>query len=145
MAPSPATRCARGGSARVRSALVLLFLAASCSEDDGREPNAPRPTTGDIAGRVTTTAGEPVIGARVGTMPATAIAFTDAQGGYRLADVDPGSYAVVAVAEDWAKASARRWSKLARPRLSTCGWSREWRPILRARRADWCSGEAASR
>ncbi|HUP01057.1 MAG TPA: carboxypeptidase regulatory-like domain-containing protein [Gemmatimonadota bacterium] len=86
---------------------IALPLAVACADDDGALISQPPGVgTGAIAGQVTNAAtGVGIVGALVGTSPATTTALTDANGNYRIENVAPGSYAVTASKEGFNSAS----------------------------------------
>ena len=91
--------------------VVALPLVAACADDEGATPSDPvGPTTGMISGTVTSSAGGPVVGALVGTSPATSTGLTDANGNYSITNIPiPGgsaAYAVTASKEGLTSASA---------------------------------------
>jgi uncharacterized repeat protein (TIGR01451 family) len=95
-----------------RLSVVALVAAvpfvAACSDDDGAAPPTqdPPPVTGTISGSVTNGADQSaIIGALVGTSPATATALSDAAGNFVITNVPIGSYAVTATASGFASAS----------------------------------------
>jgi len=71
-------------------ALGLAVFATACSDDDGAEPPsqpAP-PVTGTISGQVTASDdGTGIVGALVGTSPATTTALTDANGNFTITNI----------------------------------------------------------
>lgn len=91
---------------------VALPLAVACADDQGAiPPGQDGETTGTIRGQVTNaTGGAPIVGALVGTSPATNTALTDASGNYIINNVpiptNPTSYAVTASASGFTSASA---------------------------------------
>lgn len=92
---------------------LALPLAVGCADDEGATPRGqdPTPTTGTISGTVTAAAdGSPIVGALVGTSPATTTALTDAQGNYSITNVPipssgSASFAVTASKEGFNAAS----------------------------------------
>src|SRR5687767_11880647 len=70
---------------------LIILLAAGRSNDDGLTNP---PATGTIRGTVTTSAGQPVVGASVVTTPATQAKVTGADGTYSIADVSAGTYVI---------------------------------------------------
>ncbi|HUF89218.1 MAG TPA: carboxypeptidase-like regulatory domain-containing protein, partial [Gemmatimonadota bacterium] len=92
--------------------VVALPLIAACADDEGASPADPGgPSTGSISGQVTVSpGGAPVVGALVGTSPATSTGLTDANGNYSITNIPiPGgsaSYAVTASKEGLTSASA---------------------------------------
>lgn len=92
---------------------LALPLAVACADDEGATPPGqdPTPTTGTISGTVTNAAdGSPIVGALVGTSPATTTALTDAQGNYSITNVPipssgSASFAVTASKEGFNSAS----------------------------------------
>ncbi|MDX1661441.1 MAG: carboxypeptidase-like regulatory domain-containing protein, partial [Gemmatimonadota bacterium] len=96
---------------RIPAFLVALALplAVACADDEGATPPGqdPTPTTGTISGTVTNAAdGSPIVGALVGTSPATTTALTDAQGNYSITNIPipssgSASFAVTASKEDF--------------------------------------------
>ena len=90
--------------------VVALPIFSACADDEGATPTDPSgPTTGTISGTVTSSAGGPIVGALVGTSPATNTGLTDANGNYSITNVPiPGgsaSYAVTASAQGFQSAS----------------------------------------
>ena len=91
--------------------VVALPMFSACADDEGASPTDPTgPSTGSISGRVTESpSGAPVVGALVGTSPATSTGLTDANGNYQINNVPiPGgsaSYAVTASKEGLQSAS----------------------------------------
>jgi uncharacterized repeat protein (TIGR01451 family) len=79
--------------------VVALPIFSACADDEGATPADPSgPTTGTISGQVTSSAGGPIVGALVGTSPATNTGLTDANGNYSITNVPiPGGSAVYAV------------------------------------------------
>ena len=91
--------------------VVALPIVSACADDEGATPTDPTgPTTGSISGTVTSSQGGPVVGALVGTSPATSTGLTDAQGRYSITNIPiPGgsaAYAVTATKEGFESASA---------------------------------------
>lgn len=91
--------------------VVALPIVSACADDEGASPTDPTgPTTGTISGTVTSSQGGPIVGALVGTSPATSTGLTDAQGRYSITNIPiPGgsaSYAVTASKEGFESASA---------------------------------------
>ena len=91
--------------------VVALPIVSACADDEGATPTDPvGPTTGSISGTVTSSQGGPVVGALVGTSPATSTGLTDAQGRYEIRNIPiPGgsaAYAVTATKEGFESASA---------------------------------------
>ncbi|HYO47157.1 MAG TPA: carboxypeptidase-like regulatory domain-containing protein, partial [Gemmatimonadota bacterium] len=91
--------------------VVALPIFSACADDEGATPTDPSsPTTGSISGTVTSSAGGPVVGALVGTSPATSTGLTDAAGHYSITNIPiPGgsaAYAVTASKQDLISASA---------------------------------------
>ena len=82
-------------------AAMLAFVAA-CGDDEGAVPTPGGGAGGDIVGSVRDAAGNPIVGATVGTSPATQIALSDAAGNFRIENVAAGSYAVIASKEGFA-------------------------------------------
>lgn len=86
-------------------ALGLAVFATACSDDDGAEPpSQPAPTTGTISGQVTASDdGSGIVGALVGTSPATNTALTDANGNFTIPNIaitgGSASFAVTASKE----------------------------------------------
>jgi len=91
--------------------VVALPIFSACADDEGATPTDPSgPTTGTISGRVTSSeGGAGIVGALVGTSPATNTGLTDANGNYSITNVPiPGgsaSYAVTASAQGFQSAS----------------------------------------
>ncbi|HJQ72791.1 MAG TPA: carboxypeptidase regulatory-like domain-containing protein [Actinomycetota bacterium] len=90
--------------------VVALPIFSACADDEGATPTDPSgPTTGTISGQVTSSAGGPIVGALVGTSPATNTGLTDANGNYSITNVPiPGgtaAYAVTASAAGFQSAS----------------------------------------
>jgi hypothetical protein len=73
-------------------------------------PPPPAPVTGTVCGRVTSSAdGSAILGALVGTSPATATALSDAEGNFVITvpiPTNPTSYAVTASKDGFSSASA---------------------------------------
>ena len=91
--------------------VVALPIFSACADDEGATPTDPSgPTTGTISGQVTSSAGGPIVGALVGTSPATNTGLTDAAGNFSITNVPiPGgtaAYAVTASAQGFQSASA---------------------------------------
>jgi uncharacterized repeat protein (TIGR01451 family) len=91
--------------------VVALPMFSACADDEGATPTDPSgPSTGSISGQVTSSAGGPVVGALVGTSPATSTGLTDANGNYSITNIPiPGgsaAYAVTASKEGLVSASA---------------------------------------
>ena len=91
--------------------IVALPLVAACADDEGATPADPGgPSTGTISGQVTSSQGGPVVGALVGTSPATSTGLTDANGNYSITNIPiasgGSSYAVTASKEGFTSASA---------------------------------------
>ncbi len=87
--------------------LVVALFAAACADDQGAAVGGPPPVvTGSIAGTVTITGtSTPVVGALVGTTPATSTALTDASGNYKIENIPipasgSASFAVTASKQD---------------------------------------------
>jgi len=90
--------------------VVALPIFSACADDEGATPTDPGgPSTGTISGQVTSSAGGPIVGALVGTSPATNTGLTDANGNYSITNVPiPGgsaAYAVTASAQGFQSAS----------------------------------------
>ncbi|MFN2384478.1 MAG: carboxypeptidase regulatory-like domain-containing protein [Gemmatimonadota bacterium] len=94
--------------------LITALSFAACADDDGALPTdqdpPPPAVTGTISGKVTNSVGgAAIVGALVGTSPATATALTDAQGNYVITNIpiptNPTSYAVTASKEGFTSAS----------------------------------------
>jgi uncharacterized repeat protein (TIGR01451 family) len=79
--------------------VVALPIFSACADDEGATPQDPSgPGTGTISGQVTSSAGGPVVGALVGTSPATSTGLTDANGNYSITNIPiPGGSAAYAV------------------------------------------------
>jgi uncharacterized repeat protein (TIGR01451 family) len=77
---------------------LTLGFAVACGDDEGAIPTpGPGDGQGTITGRVTNSVdGSGIVGATVGTNPATTVALTDANGNYTIQNVEAGSYAVIA-------------------------------------------------
>src|SRR5512134_1602680 len=91
--------------------VVALPIVSACADDEGATPTDPTgPTTGTISGTVTSSQGGPVVGALVGTSPATSTGLTDAQGRYSITNIPitggSAAYAVTATKEGFESASA---------------------------------------
>lgn len=91
--------------------VVALPILSACADDQGATPIDPvGPGVGSISGTVTSSAGGPVVGALVGTSPATSTGLTDAAGHYSITNIPiPGgsaAYAVTASKQDLVSASA---------------------------------------
>ena len=69
--------------------LVVGLLAAACADDNGAAVGGPpAQVVGSISGTVTAEGtGAPIVGALVGTTPATSTALTDASGNYSIANI----------------------------------------------------------
>ncbi|MDX1624634.1 MAG: carboxypeptidase-like regulatory domain-containing protein, partial [Gemmatimonadota bacterium] len=79
---------------------VALPLAVACADDEGAVLEQDTEETGSISGTVTNSeTGEPIVGALVGTSPATTTSLTDASGNFTISNVATGSYAVTASKE----------------------------------------------
>src|SRR5687767_8853463 len=83
--------------------LVVGLLAAACADDNGAAVGGPpAQVVGSISGTVTVEGtGAPIVGALVGTTPATSTALTDASGNYSIVNIPipesgTGSFAVTA-------------------------------------------------
>src|SRR5688572_5738265 len=82
--------------------LVVGLLAAACADDQGAIGGPPAQVVGSISGTVTVEGtGAPIVGALVGTTPATSTALTDASGNYSIVNIPipesgTGSFAVTA-------------------------------------------------
>ncbi|HUP20875.1 MAG TPA: carboxypeptidase regulatory-like domain-containing protein [Gemmatimonadota bacterium] len=94
-------------------AVALPLFAAACADDQGAQPPGqdPPPVTGTISGRVTNaSSGAGIVGALVGTSPATTTALTDASGNYSITNIPvpasgSASFAVTASKEGFQSAS----------------------------------------
>ncbi|MGH7558271.1 MAG: carboxypeptidase-like regulatory domain-containing protein, partial [Gemmatimonadota bacterium] len=91
--------------------VVTLPFVAACADDDGAQaPGQGGDDLGTISGRVSDPDDNPIVGALVGTNPATKTALTDANGNYQIDDVpipdNPTPYAVTASADGFQSASA---------------------------------------
>jgi hypothetical protein len=76
--------------------LVLGLLVTGCSKDKGTNP-VPTPTTGSISGKITRSSDDTAVaGANVYTIPPSASTTSDAAGYYRMDNLTPRQYAVVA-------------------------------------------------
>jgi uncharacterized repeat protein (TIGR01451 family) len=69
--------------------VATALVTAACADDDGAAfPGGPGLTTGSISGKVTIEGtSTPVIGALVGTTPATSTALTNAEGNYSIQNI----------------------------------------------------------
>lgn len=93
--------------------VVALPLAVACADDEGATPpiQDPDPVSGTISGRVTNSSGGAgIVGALVGTSPATTTALTDASGNYIITNIPvpasgSASFAVTASKEGFTSAS----------------------------------------
>ena len=93
--------------------LVVGLLAAACADDQGAAPAGPPVVvTGSISGTVTAVGtNAPIVGALVGTTPATSTALTDASGNYSIANIPipasgSASFAVTASHADFTTGAA---------------------------------------
>jgi hypothetical protein len=105
---------------------VLLLAWRTQVSPPPPPPGPPPPITGLICGRLTSSAdGSGIVGALVGTSPATATALSDAAGNFVITDVPipttPTSYAVTASKDGFASAAA------------SVSLSQPWNTILSAR------------
>ena len=80
--------------------VVALPIFSACADDEGATPIDPGgPSTGTISGTVTSSVGgTPIVGALVGTSPATNTGLTDANGNYSITNIPiTGTSSVFAV------------------------------------------------
>jgi uncharacterized repeat protein (TIGR01451 family) len=72
----------------VLGSLAVALVTAACADDQGALFDGGGDVTfGSISGRVTDNTGAAVVGALVGTSPATSTALTDANGNYRIENI----------------------------------------------------------
>ncbi|MBW3660158.1 MAG: carboxypeptidase-like regulatory domain-containing protein [Gemmatimonadetes bacterium] len=98
---------------RIPALAIVLALpfAAACADDEGAAFGGPPPTvTGTISGKVTGPEGEAIVGALVGTSPATSTSLTDAEGNFQITNIPlpsqgSQSFAVTASKEGFTSAS----------------------------------------
>src|SRR5919106_1795893 len=96
----------------VLGSLAVALITAACADDDGAlAPGGPDVSFGSISGTVTiegTTT--PIVGALVGTSPATSTALTDASGNYAIQNIPitggSASFAVTASHPDFQTGAA---------------------------------------
>src|SRR5919106_3883157 len=73
----------------VLGSLAVALVTAACADDDGAlAPGGPDVSVGSISGTVTIEGtSTPIVGALVGTSPATTTALTDASGNYSIQNI----------------------------------------------------------
>lgn len=86
-----------------RLVLIALFALPACTSHDDQPAPVQPSAKASLSGLTTDSSGKALSGVEVSTTPTTSFVLSDAEGGYKLGGVEPGTYTVVASRSGYAR------------------------------------------